>query len=276
MKKFLAELAYRLPRFRGRDRLLRGALNFLARSDHFVVIRGGISYELAGEDIIDYYISSQTLESPEVTEFLIKAIGNAPVRFWDIGANIGGVTLPLLHHCPELTAVSFEPSPSVCGRLLNNLGVNPALQGRCTPVPAAVSDTTTWTNFFVSSERFNSGVGGLKATTNRQGFGPTVPVIRGEEAAGLFGGPPDVIKIDVEGFEEEAIRGLGALLERDLLIVFEHSLYRFIDRGLAPDSVVRLLEDKGYEVKTLTGAVPDLTHNADFVARRRENSRWTF
>ena len=82
--------------------------------------------------------------------------------------------------------------------------------------------------------------------------------------------------VHLEGFEEEAIRGLGTLLERDLLIVFEHSLYRFIDRGLATDSVVRLLGEKGYEVRTLTGAVPDLAYNADFVARRRESSRWTY
>ncbi len=229
LSQALAELAFRMPRFRGRDRVMRALIRAAAGKDGFVVERGRVRYKVRGEDLIDYYVMSELHASPAIVDFLVYESADRATHIWDIGANVGSVLLPVLSGRPLVTGVAFEPSPDVCGRLLRNLALNPALAARCTVASLALSDASGWTRFFVSNESWNSGVGGLEPAPSRQNIGPLVRTMRGEEAL-EFSPPPDLIKIDVEGYEEEVLRGLGQLLDRPLVIVFEHALYRLRER----------------------------------------------
>jgi Methyltransferase FkbM domain len=71
--------------------------------------------------------------------------------------------------------------------------------------------------------------------------------------------PPTVIKIDVEGYELEVLRGFGDLLEsKDLLAVFIEVHFRLLhERGLdnAPDEISSRLIRAGFKVRWL-----DLSH----------------
>ena len=267
LKPLLASLAYNLPPLRGKHRILFGMIGGLARRERFTVSRAGVTYELMGEDWIDYLILSSDYQSGDISRLLAAHIGDKSLCLWDIGANVGAVSLPLLVQCPNLRSVMFEPSPAVGGRLLRNIAHNPQIQSRAQVVATALSNETRWTQFFVSNETANSGVGGLAAAPNRERFGPIIQTRRGDELSEIVP-PPDVIKIDVEGFELDVIEGLGHLLDRNLMIIFEHNLYRFHERGKPQDGVVNFLAAKGYTIRSLRNKTVDLDKDDDFVASR--------
>lgn len=273
MRKLLLEIASRTPGFRGKLRLFAA----LARPNGppgTVVTRNGVRFRLWGHDLNEWYIATQNVHSDHVTACLDRLFSGvaAPV-LWDIGANIGGVTLPLLRRNPSARAVCFEPSPEVAGRLLANLALNPALAKRCDVVVLPLTDRHGPAAFYVSSETFNSGVGGLCASHNRAGSPVRTYGLTGDEVFEAGGLPaPTVIKLDVEGFEMETLRGLTRTLKRTRpAVVFEHSLYRFKERGISEvDLVVKQVESCGYGVFHLDGVrrvgPEDLARDCDLLA----------
>ncbi len=267
IRQALAEVARVLPPFKGRDRVLFSLFGSLSAGDVIPIRRSGVDYEVQGRDLIDFYLMSRPLASPAVTETLIGMIGDRSVTYWDIGANIGSVLLPVLAHCPNVQAVAFEPSPAVAGRLLRNLDLNAELQSRCTVLPTALTDSDGWVSFFPSNESTNSGVGGLAAARNRQSFGPRVLGQRADAMARQFG-YPDAIKIDVEGFEPEVLAGFGNILERDCFIIFEHQQYRLAERGLSNTLVPDLLRKAGFEIYDAEGGPADYDRDCDLIAVR--------
>ena len=60
-------------------------------------------------------------------------------------------------------------------------------------------------------------------------------------------------KIDVEGWELEVLQGFGELLDGPNApkILFEHSPYRFVSRGVPKSAVLTLLTEKGYTLTVL-------------------------
>jgi len=72
---------------------------------------------------------------------------------------------------------------------------------------------------------------------------------RGIERIGL-------LKIDVEGFEPEVLRGTSGLLRAGAidLILFEYSPGFYRQRGIDPRAPLAVLEEHGYRVSTLDGA----------------------
>ncbi len=268
LKRTFSTLAYKLPNIRGKNRLMRKLIRLTALGESIIIHRKGVNYEVVGEDLIDYLIMSSDYESPLLVKGLSRHIGSTSMCLWDIGANVGAVSLPLLRECPNLKVVMFEPSPSVCGRLLRNLACNPDLVSRAWVMPIALSDRTEWKQFYVSSESFNSGVGGLYGSANRERFGPLVRAHRGDELTDIV--PlPDAIKIDVEGFELEVLNGLGSILDRDLAIVFEHCVYRLQERRMSNDAVVNFVRGRGYSLASLRQVNVDLDKDDDIIATRK-------
>ena len=96
LSRMLAFGAHRLPRVKGKDRLFRAAIRTSSKHEKFVIERAGVRYEVGGDDLIDYYLMANDFESPIVVEALAKHIGDRQLCLWDIGANVGGVALPLL------------------------------------------------------------------------------------------------------------------------------------------------------------------------------------
>jgi hypothetical protein len=58
-------------------------------------------------------------------------------------------------------------------------------------------------------------------------------------------GVPELVKMDVEGSELDALRGGDALLGRTELFVIELSLFRFVERPVFHE-VVAFMADRGY------------------------------
>lgn len=271
IRQVTAFLAKTLPSFVGKNYVLRNLLSASAGQPGFVVRRGGVNYEIIGSDLLDYYLVSGTSEAQLIVARLAIDIGSSSACLWDIGANLGSVSLPLLRACPNLTAVLFEPNPATCARLLRNLELNPDLSRRAKVLPVALSNVKEWRILFNANAKGNSGIGTLLATdNNEEQVGPMIEVRRGDDLSTAL--PlPEFVKIDVEGFEFEVLQGLGAMLDSVKTIIFEHSTYMLCRRQMALNAVSDLLQDKGYTISTLHHNSVDLSIDDDLIAVRTAN-----
>jgi len=249
-------LSRRLPHFRGKTRILRAYDRYLRRAAAAEALQlrvHGVAFALDTEDVIDFRLAYLARHDSSVARWLAAIIGAQSAVLWDVGANVGAISLPLAHHHPGLIVDAFEPSPRVAARLRRNLALNPALLARVVVHDIALCDRSGWVDFFPSAEPENSGVGTLMAAANTEATPVRVAALSGDLfIASGAGRPPDVIKIDVEGFEYEVLTGLRGHLSqhRDVAVIFEHEPYRLCERA-HPGSASELLAALGFDLFAL-------------------------
>ena len=96
--------------------------------NQITIKRHGVTWYLQGHDLNEFYIAVRKNHSTLVSNSLNDEIVRNNIKtFWDIGANIGAISLPLLKRNCKLEAVLFEPSAEVAGRLIRNMANNPDL-----------------------------------------------------------------------------------------------------------------------------------------------------
>jgi FkbM family methyltransferase len=208
----------------------------------------GVAFALDTEDIIDFRIAYLSGHDRTVASCLDGIVRGRPAVLWDVGANVGSISLPLARRHPALVVEAFEPSPVVVARMRRNLALNERLGARIRLHDIALCDRVGPVEFFPSAEPGNSGVGTLMPSANTEATPLRVAARTGDTliAAGTAR-PPDVIKIDVEGFEYEVLYGLRLHLARrpDLAVVFEHEPYRLRNRK-EPGAATELLTGLGF------------------------------
>lgn len=281
LRRILARISRRTPPFRGKMRGMRALDRWLApRTRDGIVSTGGVTFQLAGFDLIEFSILYSGAYGSDVQHAISEAMPGAGAVYWDIGANLGSVVLPLMKRFPSLRAVAFEPSPHALNRLARNASLNPDLCERLTIMGIALADRNGPCQFFPSKEPYNSGLGGLAESENRSVESVTVWSARGDDLIAAGSIPtPSIIKIDVEGFELEVLRGLQDTLKNahSLAILFEHSPYRLRERKMDLRCVPDYLEGLGFQLRAVDpdGTVRplqerDLADEANLLA-----SRWS-
>ena len=131
--------------------------------------------------------------------------------FLDIGANIGSYTVIGSGVCRAATW-AFEPDPDAMRALKRNVALN-GLEGLVTAYELALGATHGEIPFTIGLDTVNR----VAATGERN-----VRKIRQEPLDALIGAAqPVMIKMDVEGYEEEVLRGAPALLANESLNVIE-------------------------------------------------------
>lgn len=205
---------------------------------------GGAPIWLNPKNFIDHLLLTQGHHDREVLEALDSQVRSGDV-FWDIGANIGLMTMDLMHRHPDLRAVCFEPSPFTFSQLF----LNNQLQGsRALLQSVALSDFNGTALFSLKVNR-NSGM----STLHPEGrfsydFSIRVACARADSLVAEGLPAPNVIKIDIEGAEFSALKGMGELLRREELraVVFEGPTKDH-------DAILRLLGEAGFgEIRKLT------------------------
>ena len=170
------------------------AVHGLGREFHFVLN--------SADDHIQNVIRSGTFYELEELELIAELVEH-PRRILDVGANIGNHTLYFAHRFdPELT-VPVEPNPRVVPLLRANLGLNWHHSFDLSLVGYGLSDQEGTGTSRLKSER---NLGGARLIADGTGC---IPIVIGDNA--LRGMTYDLIKIDVEGMENQAIRGMAGV-----------------------------------------------------------------
>jgi FkbM family methyltransferase len=129
--------------------------------------------------------------------------------FLDIGANIGSYTILASGVCGA-TTWAFEPDPNTVRSLERNVAVN-NLGEQVTVHELALGEADAEVSFTVGKD-----TGNRVTTTGER----NVRMVRQQRLDPLIGGAPYPIimmKIDVEGYGEEVLRGAEALVPNDCL-----------------------------------------------------------
>lgn len=201
---------------------------------------------------------------PEVQEFLAKVLRPGMV-YYDAGANVGFFAVIAARLVgPSGHVVCFEPLPENARQIEYNAALNGF--SNIAVRPEALGDSNRTGVFNTSAEPtwgMLSTVGKPPEQANGQ---IAVPVRTLDSVCGDAGLPrPDVIQMDVEGAEAEALRGAWATLTsaRPLLVIELHQ---------TNDAVTAILDRLGYTYAVLGSSQPvhDVTWDANIVAIPQE------
>ena len=175
---------------------------------------------------------------------LLAAVRSGDI-VWDIGANEGLYTEKFARRVePSGHVVAFEPSP----RSVEVLRTRFTDPNRVTICPVALADQAGTATFYANGS--SNGTTDSLVERTAGAIPHQVEVRRGDEFLLRF--PPNVIKIDVEGFELEVLRGLSEVLVSPALrsVLIEVHFGILSDRGLpnAPAELTVLLRKAGLAV----------------------------
>lgn len=169
----------------------------------------------------------------------------------DVGANYGHfATAAACRVGPSGRVYAFEPNPRALARLRVNADLNRLawIETRAAALGATPGRAT------LSAPRINSG----EATLGRSAYDPSgveeieVAVLRGDDA--LAGVRPRFVKIDVEGFETEAVAGLAGVLRAARPLVVTEIVRRHLENaGTSPEALVAALDTLDYAPLRLGG-----------------------
>jgi FkbM family methyltransferase len=168
---------------------------------------------------------------------------------WDVGANVGVYATQFAER-GAANVVCFEPAPAAIAALQRCFAEKPEIAGSVRIVPIALGSRRSKAVFSADGASPNNQI--LAAAGNQ----PTVEiqVYSGDGALAELDLPsPNVIKIDVEGYELEVIEGLSRVLaSRTLRSVFIEVHFSLLhNRGLdrAPAAILQTLRSQGFQVR---------------------------
>jgi len=236
-----------LPPFKGKQRLARVLLRNAIKNRRNLEITGkyGCGYIIPNVmESVGFEIFINGAYEPEIQELIIKLL---PLNgcFFDLGANIGSIVVPVAKRRPDVKAIAVEAAPWVFAYLEKNILIN-ELKNVQLVNNALFDEDDKELDFFSPEGDFAKG--SLSPVFTKEGVkvkSKKVDTI----AKDLKIEKIDLIKIDVEGFEYFVFKGGENLLKSDEapILVFE-----FVDwgekqaRGLEPGSAQRLLLEMGY------------------------------
>ena len=157
----------------------------------------------------EFWSARTMIPSGDELAFMSRFIGKSGILL-DVGANLGSFSLTLARLCPDCIVHSFEPSPETFMRLKANMARNQKVNVKIHPL--ALGKETGHLQFVndQSSPGTNHLVGQAEMTA-----GSTIEVeVSTIDQFLKTNGEPKVafLKIDVEGFEADVLRGAAHTL----------------------------------------------------------------
>jgi FkbM family methyltransferase len=178
------------------------------------------------------------LEDFEDMGFLLQFLRKDDL-FVDVGANVGVYTLLASGACKAKT-ISIEPIPSAYEQLLRNLQLN-NMSHLVTPLNCGAGSSRSVLRFTSEYGPMNR-VARSEPQPEEQVEADVLPLddIIGQEN-------PHLLKIDVEGFEVEVIKGAVRTLQKESLSAIIIEINSLGNRyGFKDDMIHDLLVDKGF------------------------------
>jgi FkbM family methyltransferase len=189
----------------------------------------------------------------QITSFLedIRARGFSPAGILDIGANRGEWTRMAKHVWPEASFLLIEPQPEMREALerlqLEESGVRYVLAGAGSSPGEKIQ--TIWDDLAGSSFLPNPEPELVSGGKQRP-----VPIVTVNSLLERNKGfQPDLVKLDVQGYELEVLRGATNCFGVTELFILETSLYSFLPNMPLTRDVIAFMAEAGYELYDITG-----------------------
>ena len=200
-----------------------------------------------------FYITESTEKHREkVKVFEVETIEkfneliSEDMRILDIGANYGAFSLLAKLH-PKTSWLSFEPNLDVYRKLVFNLQLNEV--SNVTPLPFAVGANMAFKTLHVPTNHV--GLSTLSPRNGRFDYSKSskhqVPVVALDSFIGSS--KVDLVKVDIEGGEYNAFKGMQSILEKQRPILF----FEFVEANLktfktSKSRLEKLLKKFRYEI----------------------------
>ncbi len=177
-------------------------------------------------------------------------IGSLPLAtVVDVGANVGQFSLLVRALHPDAQIVAFEPLPDAAARyrqvfhgdsraVLHEAAISPA-RGTATMHVSASADSSSLLP--ISERQSELFPGTQEVGTTDVEAGPLDAFVSAELVV-----PPALLKIDVQGFELEVLRGSLSLLPGFAYVYVEASFEALYTDQALFDDVARFLETEGF------------------------------
>jgi FkbM family methyltransferase len=237
------------------QRVVMGGRRAIGRGPIAVCRRGGLRWRLDLREGIDFSIFLLGSFEPDMVTAYRHMIAAGAIVI-DIGANIGAHTLRLAA-CVGTAGrvVAVEPTQYAFERLQGHVLLNPELASRIILLQAMLMGSqqavladkieSSWP-LETPSDAHPEHAGVAKVTT-----GATVKTL--DNVVSELGlKSVDFLKLDVDGYEVEVLRGARDTLRRFApLIFFEHAPYGVAEKGYNPEEIAEILTGAGYRFTDL-------------------------
>lgn len=241
-----------IPRSTLIGRALRWPFGLLPRDLEVRILQGRLRGKrwIVGSGVNGYWLGSYEWDKRATFERVVRP-GNV---VFDVGANVGFYTLLASELVgPAGRVFAFEPLPRNAGYLGAHLSLNHA--ANATMVQAAVWHRS-------GKVRFDFGVDHSQGRAT-ESSGIEVDAVTLDDFVGRNSlPPPNVIKIDIEGGEFDALRGATKVLTRGRPVILLATHGESVHRDCC-----NLLTDLGYELESLP-AGKDVQTVDELVARK--------
>jgi FkbM family methyltransferase len=241
-----------LPDFKGKQRIARLLFGKALKQKKDIVVKGdyGIQYKLPNcVESIGFEIFVNGVYEKETSDLIISHLPKNGV-FADIGANIGSISLLVSKKRPDVTSLCVEASPRIYDYLKFNFEINGLSNSILINKALADKDGDILT-FTRDAQQFGKGYIG-DANSSATEKVETIKLDTLLLQAGIK--TPDVIKVDIEGYEYYGFKGAENLLTSAGApsIVFEFDSWaEKRTPGLKPGMAQQLLLDYGYALYTI-------------------------
>ena len=183
----------------------------------------------------------------------IKARGLEPRGIIDVGANRGDWTVMALSVFPDARVMMIEPQREMRAFLSQLCAMNPKVQW----VEAGAGRErgelaqTIWDDLAASSFVPQASEEAIRA--GRQRLTPVVTINELLRERPDF--MPDLVKLDVQGYELEALKGASDLFGRTEVMILETSLYRFMPGMPMTADCIQFMAERGYDLYEVLGGL---------------------
>lgn len=167
----------------------------------------------------------------------------------DIGANRGQFTLAAREWAPQASVIAFEPLPEAAGKfrevmrgnlkvIIHQAAIGPEA-GQTTIHVSASDDSSSLLSFLPLQNQLFPGTNEIR--TESVMIAPLSNFVLPEQIV-----PPAMLKIDVQGYELEALRGCEELLFRFDYVYVECSFVELYSGQALADDIIAWLQKRGW------------------------------
>jgi FkbM family methyltransferase len=215
------------------------------------------------------------------SQLMLKSALREGDRFIDVGANIGMLTL-MAARCvgSSGTIESFEPNPVAFGRLKEHVEMNHLSTVKLHQ--AALADKPGTLELQVVGAHTGAGTLAQIRESDKSAVSMIVPVqvLRGDDVIEA-GNAPTTLKIDVEGFELNVLRGFENLLRNNRPLVLAETVAWYLSRaGSSLEELYDYMVGQGYRPHGFPLVRKGLGHRISLVpveiahAKEHKNIAW--